>query len=134
MSNGPPHKTSTKKRFPIFQTVGGYEDGRKKPLITTPQTPPNPKILPYNLQNKNLAAPKVTSNTVLVNRYSPSLLKSNVKTKVVQSKQPAQDADVLTKSVDPADLPQDLQFALDKKTNVLFLIDTGCEVSMLPKA
>ena len=31
-------------------------------------------------------------------------------------------------------MPQDLQFALDKKTNVLFLIDTGCEVSMLPKA
>ena len=35
--------------------------------------------------------------------------------------------------VNPADLPQNLQFAVDKNTHVLFLIDTGCEVSILPK-
>ena len=38
-----------------------------------------------------------------------------------------------TVPVNPDDLPQNLQFAVDKNTNVLFLIDTGCEVSLLPK-
>ena len=138
MPNGLPRKPSTKKRPPIFQSVGGYEDGWRKPPITTPQTAPS--LLTKNLspnrhiikQNKNLAVPTASSNTAKVNRSVPSFSKSNVKTKAIQSKQPAHDPDILT-SVDPADLPQDLQFAVDKKTNVLFLIDTGCEVSMLPK-
>ena len=38
-----------------------------------------------------------------------------------------------TVSVNPEDLPQQLKFAVDKKTRILFLIDTGCEVSLLPK-
>ena len=32
VSNVPPHSKSLKKRAPIFQSVGGYEDGYRKPL------------------------------------------------------------------------------------------------------
>jgi len=39
-----------------------------------------------------------------------------------------------TTSVNPSDLPQKLQFAIDKDTRILFLVDTGCEISLLPKA
>ena len=35
-------------------------------------------------------------------------------------------------SVNPADLPQGLQFAIDKNTNVLFLIDIRLQPKTLP--
>ena len=38
-----------------------------------------------------------------------------------------------TSSINPKTLPQSLLFAKDNVTNVLFLIDSGCEVSILPK-
>ena len=36
--------------------------------------------------------------------------------------------------VDPNNLPQNLQFVSDLNTNVLFLIDSGSEISLLPKS
>ena len=38
-----------------------------------------------------------------------------------------------TPAINPKDLPQSLQFVVDTKTNVVFLIDTGSEISMLAK-
>ena len=36
--------------------------------------------------------------------------------------------------VDPKNLPQNLQFVSDLNTNVLFLVDSGSEISLLPKS
>ena len=38
-----------------------------------------------------------------------------------------------TPSIDPKTLPQSLLFVKDNVTNVLFLVDSGCEISILPK-
>ena len=36
-------------------------------------------------------------------------------------------------AINPKDLPQSLQFVVDNESNVVFLLDTGSEISILPK-
>ena len=36
-------------------------------------------------------------------------------------------------TIDPKDLQQNLQFVVDTNSNVVFMVDTGNELSILPK-
>ena len=84
----------------------GHEDGNRIPL-TKPNQPSHDTNSLSQLRNDIRTKPDVKTNW--------SFAISN------------------TSSINPKTLPQSLLFAKDNVTNVLFLIDSGCEVSILPK-
>ena len=99
----------------------GHEDGNRVPLTKPVEAVPiRPSAKPWQ---PNKPSPKTNSHSQLRNDITT---KPNVKTNwsfAISNKS----------SINPKTLPQSLLFAKDNVTNVLFLIDSGCEVSILPK-
>ena len=136
---------------------------KRPPIVKFPPVSNvSPNQIPSNsytrTQNRNLAVSAASANTVQIDRVTPSLLKSGTESQDQRRNQIVSETNVPrlksvnattsrdvttehrwafeisnTTLVNPADLPQNLQFAVDKNSHVLFLIDTGCEVSILPK-